>query len=80
VNCGKLLYRSSECYVKTSKFGYRMQNELMENPSDSGTIDELHMRPLGDWMINFELRDLLVSLHNPPMIFYCIPNVVQLVQ
>jgi hypothetical protein len=52
----------------------------MENPSDSGTIDELHMRPLGDWMINFELRDLLVSLHNPPMIFYCIPNVVQLVQ
>lgn len=48
--------------------------------SDSGTIEELHVRPLEDWMIIFELHNLLVSLYNPPIIFYCIPNVVQLVQ
>lgn len=30
----------------------------------SGTVGELHMRPLGDGMINFQLHDLLVSLQN----------------
>jgi hypothetical protein len=46
----------------------------------SGTVGELHMRPLGDGMINFQLHDLLVSLQNPPVIFYCISSVVQLVK
>ncbi len=30
---------------------------------NSGTVGELHMRPLGDGMINFQLHDLLVCLH-----------------
>ncbi len=30
---------------------------------NSGTVGELHMRPLGDGMINFQLHDLLVCLN-----------------
>ncbi len=30
---------------------------------NSGTVGELHMRPLGDGMINFQLHDLLVCVN-----------------
>lgn len=46
----------------------------------SGTVGELHMRPLGDGMINFQLHDLLVSLQNSSVMPYCMMSVVQLVK